>query len=110
MCNDRLHFCVVQERGSLSLHRGSVNWHGYTPSCSCPGGNQSTVSSGISVAHSTLGLQRGGAAHPIPIIHTATTSLLCSDLILLQLTDGSAGFATPLLRMAAARLGGCSGQ
>lgn len=37
MCNDRLHFCVVQERGSLSLDQGSVNWHGYTPSCSDPG-------------------------------------------------------------------------
>lgn len=58
LCNDRLHFCVVQERGSLSLHQGSVNWHGYTPvqwPRSCLGSNQSTVSSGISAAHSTLG-------------------------------------------------------
>lgn len=28
---------AVQVRGSLSLHQGSVNWHGYTPSCSDPG-------------------------------------------------------------------------
>lgn len=108
---------AVQVRGSLSVHQGSVNWHGYTLSCSDPGAVWVAIKAQLaleSLLATALYACRGEvlpcawAAHPILIMHSHNLSLLLRPH-LLQLTDGSAAL---LLQVAAARLGQsvCSGQ